>query len=446
VAGVDREYRGRASENRAAEWIFALLAAAVTWTGSESNQTGQISPWFRDTPLGVPLHYLLFGVLLGLLVPYIVSAPAYSLAYRLKQLGLWRILGVASIVIALAIAMGIFRGVPELFADWRNLLIASVTAIFAAKWLTIQSWKRFALTDLATVYGLLAIPHLIAYAAGSGASVLGVRTTVFDGPTLYLACFSAITAGWHALTADAWLAPRRVTFLRIAGVASSLLVLLSFRRSFWLTWVVGLATVAAIYVRMKRGGAIRVYAAILGFVVLVSTAIVAMGTDTTIARLQSFLPSDTGPYAATNADHFNDIVDAWNVIARDPILGLGIGTHYETELIADWKEESFEVHNAILHVWLKFGVAGALTYLAFHLALVRAAFRHRNTSMVPIGAFILAELIATMVGTWPYGSFKMSVFHGLLIAILAVNTETDTSLGVPKVAIPTGSRTFAELD
>lgn len=433
MVGLHREHRERTAESRAAEWVFTLLAVAVTWSGSESSQGGQVSPWFRDTSLGVPLHYLLFGVLLGLVTPYVVSTPAYSLADRLKQLDVWRTLGVASIVIALAIAIAIVRGVPELFADWRNLLIASVTAIFAAKWLTTQSWKRFALIDLATVYGLLAIPQVIAYAAGSGASVLGVRTTVFDGPTLYLACFSAITAGWHALTADAWLGPRRITFLRIAGVASSLLVLLSFRRSFWLAWVVGLATVTAIYVRMKRGGAIRVYVAILGFGVVVSTAIVAMGTETTIARLQSFLPSDTGPYAATNADHINDIVDAWNVISRDPILGLGIGTHYETNLIADWKEESFEVHNAVLHVWLKFGVVGALTYVAFHLALAGAAFRHRNKSMVPIGAFILGELIATMVGTWPYGSFKMSVFHGLLIAILAVHTEPRS---ISRFAVP----------
>lgn len=398
-----------------------MLVGAVTWFGRESSQGGQISPWFQDTSLGVPLHYLLFGVLLALVAPYVVSAPAYSLSNRLRQLGIWRSLWVGSIVIALALAVGILRGVPELFADWRNVLIAAVSAIFTAKWLATHTWRRLVVINLATFYGMLAIPQLIAYAAGAGSSVLGVRTTVYDGPTLYLACFSAITAGWHALTAEPSIGRRRMLFLRVAGVASSLLVLLSFRRSFWLAWVVGLTTVAICLIRLKRGGAIRVYAGVLGLALLVGVGIVAMGTETTLARLQSFVPSDTGPYSATNTDHINDIVDAWNVIERDPILGLGIGSHYETNLIADWKQESFEVHNAVLHVWLKFGIVGAITYLVFHVLVIRAAFR--NPWTVPLGAFLVGETLATMVGTWPYGSFKMSIFHGLLIAILAVNVE-----------------------
>jgi O-antigen ligase len=313
------------------------------------------------------------------------------------------------------------RGVPELFADWRNLLITTVTAAVATKWLAAQQWKKSAVVDLGIAYGLLAIPTLVQYAAGAGATVLGVRTTVFDGPTLYTAAFAACVAAWYTLNPDPTHGRARMAALRVAGMTASLLVLLSFRRSFWLAWIVGLIAILILSVRSRRGQGIRVVSALLGFSILIAIATIAVGTDTILARIASFLPSATGDYSATNEDHVNDLIDAWRVIERDPILGLGIGVHYETNLISDWKTESFEVHNALLHVWLKFGIAGAVVYLAFHFVQIKAALR--STSTVPIAAFLIGELVATLAGTWPYGSFQMSVFHGLLIAVMVANVR-----------------------
>lgn len=407
---------------RVREWSFVVIAVALTWLGNEFGASGAISPWFQKTSFGIPLNFILFFFLMACLFPYVARTPQVRMTHRMTQLGLFRLVALAWAVICLAIALAILRGVPELFADWRNLLITAVTALFAAKWLSAQSWKRLAVTDLGIAYGLLAIPTVVEYAMGGGVLILGVRTTVFDGPTLYTAAFSAAVAAWYALNPDPTHSKARTAALRVAGIAASLLVLLSFRRSFWLAWIIALIAVLIISLRSRRRQGIRIVSALLGFSGLIAIATVAVGTETILARLESFMPSATGEYSVTNEDHVNDLIDAWRVIERDPILGLGIGSRYETNLISDWKTESFEVHNALLHVWLKFGIAGAVVYLAFHIGLIRAALRSGST--VPIAAFLIGELLATMVGTWPYGSFQMSVFHGLLIAIMVANAHT----------------------
>lgn len=191
-----------------------------------------------------------------------------------------------------------------------------------------------------------------------------------------------------------------------------------------MAWAVGLAVIILISMRLKHHSRIRLFGALAGLGATIAIAVVALGTDAIGARLESFLPGSTGQFSATNEDHLNDIVDAWHVVESDPILGLGIGRAYETNLISDWKTESFEVHSAVLHVWLKFGIAGAVAYLAFHFGIVRAALRTRG--LVPVAAFVIGELAATAFGTWPYGSFQMSVFHGLLIALLVTNNDSPT--------------------
>ena len=414
------------NQQRAGRICFLVVVMGATWLGNEFPTSGGVSPWFQQTPFGVPAHFLLFFLLLAVLAPFVVTAPRFSMAARMRDLGIFRLAVLAWAVIGFAIAVAIIRGSPELFADWRNLLITTITAVFAAKFLASQPWRRIALIDLAILYGLLSIPTLFAYALGQGDSLLGVRTTVFDAPTLYMASFSAATAAWFYLFPNPLQGRTRVTLLSLAGLASSLLVLLSFRRSFWVAWAVGLAVIVVISMRLKQSSRIRLFAALAGLGALLAVATVALGSEAIGARLESFLPDSTGQFSATNEDHLNDIVDAWHVVERDPILGLGIGRAYETSLISDWKTESFEVHSAVLHVWLKFGIAGAVAYLAFHFGIIRAALKTRDS--IPIAAFLIAELAATAFGTWPYGSFQMAVFHGLLIALLVTNHDRSDSL------------------
>ena len=396
--------------------MFVALTVALTRLGTEFGP--EVSAWYQQTNVGAPANFLLFVLLTLVVIPFVAATPRFVLSRRLKELGLWRWVVVGWATIGLAIALGILRRAPELFADWRNLVVMSVTVALSAKWLAAQPWRRFVLTDFAIAFGLLALPDLVSYFIGEGRTMLGVRTTVVDGTTLYTAAFSAITAAWYALVPDPTHSRTRVAWLRVAGLASSLLVLLSFRRSFWLVWIIGLLMIFLLALRRRRSG-VRIYASLTVLAILLVTATVAIGTEVILERVTSFLPTATGQYAVTNQDHVNDIIDAWKVIGRDPLLGLGIGSTYETELISDWKQESFEVHNAVLHVWLKFGLVGAVIYVILHWKLVQSSLRHAST--VPIAAFITGEFLATTFGTWPYGSFQNSIFHGLLLAALVVN-------------------------
>ena len=58
-------------------------------------------------------------------------------------------------------------------------------------------------------------------------------------------------------------------------------------------------------------------------------------------------------------------------VHRHPVMGIGLGRSFQTQRIRDWKEESVMVHNAPLHVWLKYGLMGLVCYVWFHVALFR---------------------------------------------------------------------------
>jgi hypothetical protein len=85
-------------------------------------------------------------------------------------------------------------------------------------------------------------------------------------------------------------------------------------------------------------------------------------------------------------------------------------------------------------VWLKFGILGAITYVWFHAAFIRAAARSRVS--VPIAAFVVGQSVATIFGTWPYGRFQMAVFLGLALAIVCVADDGEADVPLPPKRVP----------
>src|SRR5439155_5279924 len=100
-----------------------------------------------------------------------------------------------------------------------------------------------------------------------------------------------------------------------------------------------------------------------------------VGKETTnfYRRAQSLNPlaDSSSPYATTNEDHVGDVLDAFDQVKSHPILGIGLGRAYKTYRISEWKTESVEVHNGLLHVWVFYGLLGLLAYLLFHSSLFR---------------------------------------------------------------------------
>jgi O-antigen ligase len=136
-------------------------------------------------------------------------------------------------------------------------------------------------------------------------------------------------------------------------------------------------------------------------------------------RAESMNPlADRSTYAVTNADHVGDVLDALDVVKEHPVLGVGLGRPYRTNRIRDWKTESWEVHNGLVHVWVFYGLLGLIAYISFHVSLFRWLKRLQATQPDPrVRAFCQAGLayvigqfgVSCAFSPWFYGSLQADV-------------------------------------
>lgn len=417
--------------------VFVLLAVFLTFIGAEFSNEGW-ALWYQTDVLGVPAQYVVFAAMLFMLMPTLRQRPMMSVTNELQESGMWLWVVLGWVTLILALVLGLLRQASEPFADWRNWVVLAVTALVVAKLVADRSWRKWALTDLAIGYSVLSAAHVIVWMGGGGTQLFDVRVPLADGYDLSLAVLAA------AVAAEAWIRgfpgmSRAYSLaLRLSFAFSTALVMLSFRRTLWAFVVLSLIGVGIWGMRTSRSSrtsAIKLFGAIGA---LVAVAMFSLGADTVAERLASFNPFAENAYTATNDDHVNDLRDAITVIADEPLLGLGIGSTYETELIAHWKTESFEVHNAFLHSWLKFGILGLITYIGFHIALGRAFLRLGSRGVVGFtaaGLTIFTEQVVSMVQTWPYGGFGYSMARGVVLGIfLACWPDSPTSTEAPTLA------------
>jgi len=264
-----------------------------------------------------------------------------------------------AIAIALALAHGALSGGVNLFFDWRALALgAGLYGVFAA-WLQSAKALDWAVRLFAGFMAARMAAIFAEYLWGQGDVIVGKRIPVFDGPTLSAMVFAGMLAvcladcsrGWKAA---AWLG---------AGGATYLLVVLCFRRTFWAE--LGVATLTLLLLD-RRGRAKR----LLPVVVAVAVSAVASGSSF-YERVQSMeiTRSDTH-FSEGNRDHVGELLDAWEQARAHPVAGIGLGRSFPTLRIQGWKEESVMVHNAPLHVWLKYGLLGVVCYVWFHVAML----------------------------------------------------------------------------
>jgi hypothetical protein len=291
-------------------------------------------------------------------------------------------------------------------------------------WLASRPWRQEVPIDLAIGFGATGTVVLVQWLAGGGAEVFDQRVTIFSWPHLFALTLSAIVATSVWLTGMRGLSTARAMAIRYSAVVTSVVVLLSFRRSFWLSLGVGVAGVLLMAGRRGQLNARRLTAIAALVAFSMTTLFVAMGQEAVIERFASFLPRSDGAYAATNEDHVNDLVEAINAIGGAPLLGLGVGQFYDTPLLEDWKETSFEVHNAALHVWLKFGVLGVFVFAGFHVRWIVASLQMQFSSpetaasFVGVSMYLVSQFANTIAQTWVYGRVQMTVHMAILFAVL----------------------------
>ena len=149
-------------------------------------------------------------------------------------------------------------------------------------------------------------------------------------------------------------------------------------------------------------------------------------------RMQSLnFTNGESEFSQGNPDHVGDVLDAWEQVRQQPLLGMGLGRSYPTLRIQDWKEESVMVHNAPLHVWLKYGLTGLACYMWFHFAVFRR-LHQRYRALSPedqiwpgIALVYLAAQFAVSLGfaPWPYSSVQSVTLISLVLAVAITGTS-----------------------
>ncbi len=334
--------------------------------------------------------------------------------------------------IAIAMAYGALQGGTNLFFDWRALALGVGTYGVFAMWVQTQDEARSAMYLFA---GYMAVRLGLIYASflkGGGDVIMGVRIPVFDGPTLSAFVFTAVLA---LSMSDAARGRWRVLLWLGLGAATCLLVLLCFRRTFWAE----LGTAILLLLMVQKQGRGRKLLLAAGALV----AVAAMLGPKFYQRMRSMdFTTDESEFSQGNPDHVGEILDAWEQVQQRPLLGIGLGRSYPTLRIEEWKEESVMVHNAPLHVWLKYGLMGLVCYVWFHAAVFRWLGRrwgepYGKANAPPIQSlltdkqawlstalvYLAAQLIVSLGFTpWPYSSVQSTTLIAFVLAVAMTGT------------------------
>ena len=363
-------------------------------------------------------------LLLAMIAAHAVAwASSRRWQVRLPRAIAWPGLGFLGAIV-LAMGFGAMHGGTNLFFDWRALALGIGLYVVFALWLqTPQAWQW----AVGLFAGFMALRVAWIYAeflSGGGDVLVGVRIPVFDGPTLSAVVFTGLLAMCLGDSAHGW---RSVIWLGF-GAAAYVLVLLCFRRTFWAE--LGLASLALLLIKAERRGRNL----LLAVAAMVAAAAILGPPFVERIRSLDFTQNET-EFSQGNPDHVGEVLDAWERVQRNPVMGIGLGRSFQTLRIQEWKEDSVMVHNAPLHVWLKYGLLGLACYVWFHAAALRWLWRARgskdrntddsDSGTARVGALQSAAVVyvaaqfAVSLGfaPWPYSSLQSAILIAFVLAL-----------------------------
>jgi hypothetical protein len=399
--------------------FIAEYSQGTSEATSKSFLYGPLADGFRVIDAVVLVLAMVHGLALGCSRKRRASFPR-NLALLMLGFGM---------AIVISLVYGMERGGQNFFFDWRALALGVAFYMVYRFWIQNPANARTAIA----AFGAVAAVHMailfLAYAQGRGASLLGLRIPLFDGPSLSALVLVSILG--LSLSGDGLASQCRWPWLLLSAGAM-LLVALCFRRSYWAELAIGVALLALV----SRGRRQRILATPL---CVAGIAFLVLGASLP-ARLSSidFTRVDA-PYSEDNADHVGDVLDAWVQVRAAPLMGIGLGRSYPTWHIRNWKEESVMVHNAPLHVWLKYGLLGLGFYFAYHLYLFR--YLYGQTKRAPpstravvsaVLAYLAAQFIVSLGFTpWPYSAVQSTNLIAFLLAIALVREPVCPCLAFP---------------
>jgi len=337
-----------------------------------------------------------------------------------------------AVALIFSIVYGWVRGGTNLFFDWRGIALLVGLVVVFGYWVNTPLALRSAVRVFLLVFAARAIWVLLNYTFGGGVmgAVSGVRTPLFDGSTLSISCLAAILSIRFSVEEPQLVL--RFGYL-LCALLANLLVIVCFRRTFWVELFV--ASVILFYPNRKLrlfGASVLIFGFLLAIVLVPGVF---------VERLKSFnlLEGDeASDYAETNMGHLGDLLDAWDQIQEHPITGIGQGSAYDTVRIVDWKTESWIVHNAALHVWLRYGIGGLIAYFWFHYRLLRWIRSLRNGTDRQVQALAEASfayltavcIVSLGFAPWPYGETQSCIAVAFLVGCLLALQESRTSFAL----------------
>ena len=382
------------------------------------------------------------ATVMNILVALVVLSVGIDMVRHKRRLRVPRPLILPLTLLALAMVSGIVTahaagvGVTGALHD-ENLLDYLLLLPVAVANMDIEVSEVMTLLRLA--YGLAvlkAILGLAEVAAGKGPPIEGTGSLTYYEPTanwlILLALLGILAAVVARLRPPLW-----------ALMTSPLLfacLLLSYRRSFWIAAVLGLALVVILGLKAEgKRMLIPVGLALVASVWLLSTVHLE-STSPILARATSL----SSTKIANNVEDRYRLDERANVIGeieKHPLSGLGIGIEWKAThhtLPIEHEGGRGYVHFAALWYWLKLGILGLLAYLGMLIGSAMLAWRVWRRAGEPLArAFGLASLagLAGLAAMETTASFtgvdtRFTVLIAGQIGVVALLARIDT--GTPE--------------
>jgi O-antigen ligase len=404
-----------------------LAATLVAVTVLESDEEGFLAGthvvYLGLLDVGVRMHELLLLLC--------AAGVALRLARERRALRLPGPFALPLLLLTAAIAIGLTTG---WFAGGdRTLMLNSVrelALLIVVPFLAVNLLddRRDVERALAIVVAVVAVKVAVGAAGwllGQGREVAGTVLTYYEPlPNLVLMLF--------ALAAFAAVLGRLDVPLvvRLLGLAALAVLVLSFRRNFWIAAVV--AGVIVLLVVTGAHGRWLLLPAALAFAIGLWVGVTALSASQSqspiIQRAQSLAP---GRLSTQAGDRYR-IDEQRNVraeIARHPFLGIGLGVPWTARhpIPVTFPGGQNYTHTLALWYWLKLGLLGLLAYVWLTVAAVVTAFglwrsgaddRIRAAGLALAAGFV-GLAVAETTGSFTGVETRLTMFVGATLGWLA---------------------------
>ena len=405
---------------RPAGVLCGVLVATVLFENDRHSLVPAATGFYRGPPSALDL--LLALVVVGLALRVASGRAAIYLPGSLT---------LPLVVLATAACAGTAAGYlggadrTALVIDLRGVVYLLLLPVLVVSLLGSRDSVRLAVVVAAVLAVAKGIEGLTSWLVGAGRSIEGTTLT-FYAPSANFFLLVFVTG---ILAAFVMRVPVPV-WTRLAAVLAFAVIVLSFRRNFWIA--LPLSLLAALVV--ASGARLRL---------LVVPAIVVLSLGAFLAVTTYGGPQLSGPVAkrfeslsptSIRADKYDRyrIDEAANVRAelrRHPLTGLGLGVPWQERhpLPVELDGGHYYTHVVAFWFWLKLGLAGLIAYVWLMVAAIAAGLRIWRKHPEPIvrvaGVAVAAALpalaVAETTGSFTGADPRFSVLMGALFGWLA---------------------------